>query len=167
MAHVMTPARRAALRKAQLASAAKRRRGGVGSAAKRAVSQKAGYYGASANVAARRHVGSKGFKQGAKKALKYTAIAGAAGGIGAAAIVAGGHRTINNNIAAQGFHRNSRTGKVFRQNNSKIGRAVGTSRTAKKARIARTKAANKGYRMGSTRAATSMRKGNRPVRFSY
>jgi hypothetical protein len=36
--HVMTPARRAALRKAQLASARKRRKGGVRSAARRNIS---------------------------------------------------------------------------------------------------------------------------------
>lgn len=81
--HVMTPARRAALRKAQLASAAKRRRGGVGSSAKRAVRQKAGYARASASVATRRHVGSKGFKSKAKKAAKYTAIGLGVGAVGA------------------------------------------------------------------------------------
>lgn len=87
MAHVMTPARRAALRKAQLASAAKRRRGGVGSAARRAVGQKAGYAKASTQVAVRRHVGSKGFQKKAKTAAKYTAI-----GLGAAAVVGGAYK---------------------------------------------------------------------------
>jgi hypothetical protein len=38
--HTMTPARRAALRKAQLASARRRRKGGVGSAVKRSASQR-------------------------------------------------------------------------------------------------------------------------------
>jgi hypothetical protein len=165
--HAMTPARRAALRKAQLASAAKRRKYGVGSQVRRAGRQSFQRAGASAQVAARRHVGSKGFQRGAKKAAKYTAVGLGAAAVVGAGVVAGGHRTINNNIAAQGFHKNSRSGKVFRQNNSKIGRVVGTSRTAKKARVARTKAANKGYRMGSARATTSMRKGNSPVRFSY
>lgn len=84
MAHVMTPARRAALRKAQLASAAKRRRGGVGAAARRAVRQKSQYALASTSVSARRHVGSKGFQKGVKKAAKYTAI-----GIGGAAVIGG------------------------------------------------------------------------------
>jgi hypothetical protein len=70
--HNMTPARRAALRKAQLASAAKRRKYGVGSQAKRAVKQQAGFAKASVQVAAnRRHVGSSGFQKKTKKALKY------------------------------------------------------------------------------------------------
>lgn len=41
--HRMTPARRAALRKAQLTSARKRRKGGVGAAAKRSASQRVAY----------------------------------------------------------------------------------------------------------------------------
>lgn len=83
--HVMTPARRAALRKAQLASAQRRRRGGVGAQAKRAVRQRGQYAVASTQVAARRHVGSKGFRAKAKKGLKYTAY----GVAGAATIAAG------------------------------------------------------------------------------
>src|ERR1700751_1568969 len=83
--HVMTPARRAALRKAQLASAAKRRKyGTVTGSAKRAIRQKAGYAGASFAVA--RHTGTKGHFAKTKKAAKYTAIAGAgAVALGAAA----------------------------------------------------------------------------------
>lgn len=83
--HVMTPARRAALRKAQLASAARRRRGGVGAQAKRAIRQKGQYAAASTQVAARRHVGSQGFKKNVKKGLKYTAY-----GLGGAAVIAAG-----------------------------------------------------------------------------
>lgn len=86
--HTMTPGRRAALRKAQLASARKRRRGGVGSAAKRAVRQRSQYTRASASVASRRVVKKKGFKgkakKAAKKAVKYTAV-----GLGAAAVGTG------------------------------------------------------------------------------
>jgi hypothetical protein len=81
--HTMTPARRAALRKAQLASAAKRRRHGtVGGAIRRATRQRAGYVGASANVAFRHNAKSRDFSGKAKKGLKYAAI-----GLGAAAAV--------------------------------------------------------------------------------
>ena len=88
--HVMTPARRAALRKAQLASARKRRRRGVISSAKRAVRQKGQYAKASASVARNRHVGKKKLNTRAKRVLKYAA-GGAA--IGAAAGAAyGAHK---------------------------------------------------------------------------
>jgi hypothetical protein len=66
-----------------LASAAKRRKYGVGYQAQRAVRQRAGY--AQANLALKRHVGSKGFGSTVKKAAKYTAIAGAAGATAAGA----------------------------------------------------------------------------------
>jgi hypothetical protein len=119
MAHVMTPARRAALRKAQLASAAKRRRGGVGSAARRAVGQKAGYARASASVATRRHVGSKGFQRKVKKGVKYTAI-----GLGAAAAIGAGYGGTAGGFAAH------KTYKTYRSHN--FNKKMATKQAAKR-----------------------------------
>lgn len=87
MAHVMTPARRAALRKAQLASAAKRRRYGVGSQVRRATRQRVQYAGASAQVA-RRHVGRKGFSATTKRRLKTAGHLAVAGAVASAPLLA-------------------------------------------------------------------------------
>lgn len=83
--HRMTPARRAALRKAQLASAAKRRRKSGNSASKsvrRAARQKARYYSSSARLPKN--------KKRIKKIVKRTAIAGAVG-YGGLAVAAGAY----------------------------------------------------------------------------
>lgn len=80
--HRMTAARRAALRKAQLASARKRRKHGVRSGVKRSISQGRSSAKASASLARR----SKNYRRHvAKKAVKGAAIAAVAGGV-----VAGG-----------------------------------------------------------------------------
>lgn len=85
--HTMTPARRAALRKAQLASARKRRKSGVGSSAKKAIRQRASYARASASL--------PGAKNKRRKALKYTAV-----GLGAAtaAVSLAGAASVNKKI---------------------------------------------------------------------
>lgn len=105
-----TPARAAALRKAQLASAAKRRKYGVGYQAGRATRQ----FGQrqAANFAVKRHVGSKGFSPKAKKALKYTAIGAGVGAVGLAAVAGPGFHQINKSIAYSGSY-TARNGQVF------------------------------------------------------
>ena len=76
--HVMTPARRAALRKAQLASAAKRRKYGVGYSARRSVKQS--FQAGRANSQLRRINNKKIGKQtGARKAAVFGAVGLGAG----------------------------------------------------------------------------------------
>ena len=77
--HKMTPARRAALRKAQLASARKRRkRNTVGSTVRRATRQRAQYASASLRTRTAKKRGR------GRKVMRYTAI----GAVGLAAAVA-------------------------------------------------------------------------------
>lgn len=96
--HTMTPRRRAALRKAQLASARKRRkRNTVGSSVKRAVRQRASY--AKASVQTRRGRKRKSSPSGkgkkrAKKAMVYTAVGLTGAGAAYGAHKAAGGRVI-------------------------------------------------------------------------
>ena len=73
--HVMTPARRAALRKAQLVSARKRRRNGLKSAARRNVKQGASYARA-----------TYGTKKGRRRIVKGAVIGATLAGVGAGAV---------------------------------------------------------------------------------
>lgn len=85
--HVMTPARRAALRKAQLVSARKRRRRGVGKELKRAGRQTVSAARAGGSVASRKAVrrfNSPANKVRRRKAIKYGAIGA---GVGAGAVL--------------------------------------------------------------------------------
>src|SRR4051812_37132495 len=93
--HTMTAARRAALRKAQLASARKRRRYGPVAAARKATGQRAGYAANSAKLKARSAYKSpknrkraKGF---VKKVGKGAAIGVGVGTASALAVAAGTH----------------------------------------------------------------------------
>ena len=87
--HTMTPARRAALRKAQLASAAKRRKYGVGYAAKRGATR--GFQRGAANASAAFHSPSNRakFKKGAKRIAKTGAVAAAGTALAVGAYGAG------------------------------------------------------------------------------
>ena len=82
--YTLTPARRAALRKAQLASAAKRRRHGtVPQTLRRSIGQRTGYAKASFQVKSRDFQKSSRTRKG----LKYAAV-----GLGTAALAAGAYK---------------------------------------------------------------------------
>jgi hypothetical protein len=107
--HTMTPRRRAALRKAQLASARKRRkRNTVGSSVKRAVRQRASY--AKASVQTRRGRRKKKASKGdtgkkatrTKKVMAYTAVGLAGAGAAYGAHKAAGGRVIKYKDVSQG-----------------------------------------------------------------
>lgn len=91
--HVMTPARRAALRKAQLVSARKRRKHGLGYSAKRAGRQTLSTARAGGSLATRRAV--RKFNSPANRRIaRHVAVgAVAAGGIGAGAVLGHKHGT--------------------------------------------------------------------------
>jgi len=153
--YTLTPARRAALRKAQLASAAKRRRHGtVPQTIGRAARQRAGYARASFQVK------SRDFNKGSrtKRGLKYAAVGlGAAGAIGAA---------YGATSAARGYHYR-RTSQDYLSHQTRIMAAHHISEAAfakahrqkTQAKAYRTMAAT--YSPSKTRARMAKRKLNR------
>jgi hypothetical protein len=128
--HVMTPARRAALRKAQLVSARNRRKRGVKSELKRAGRQTLSTAAASGSLARRSAV--KRWKSPAnqakrkatrRRAYKAAAIGGAvAGGVSAAGVLYGYH-SINKSIAATSHYKGTR----MRQGGPRITRVRNSS----------------------------------------
>ena len=104
MAYRMTPARRAALRRAQLISAQKRRKYGVGYQAKNAVRQKVDYA-----------------RTNPRKAVKYAAV-----GLAGAATIAGGYAAYKSPTGQYNKGMLKSTAKAYR--GGKRGQALATHR---------------------------------------